>query len=152
MSSAYDADGKPFTPTPMLPLTDEEREAIDKAIQGIPARMRRKAIIFERPRFMDKEPEPLAKLDELIVEILTGLKKEVPADVAEKLFDRVMTVSVIKQYDDEDGSVGIFCYRFMDTMQCMVAIKEKFRGVKRTSIYDKKQATEQLELRGLLRR
>jgi len=151
VSGAYDTDGKPYTPNPSLPLTDDELAAIDGAIEGIPARMRRQAIMFDRPRLMEKEPGQLAKLDKLIVDILKELKPKVPEDVAEKLFDRVMKTSVIEKYDDEQGSVGIFCYRLMDTMQCMVAIKEKFRGKKSTSMYDKKHATEQLKLRGLLR-
>ena len=142
-SGAYNTDGSPYTPTPSLPLTDDERDAIDAAIQSIPSRVRRKAILFERPRFMENEPEQLTKLDGLIVEILKELKPKVPEDVAEKLFDRVMTISVLKD--------GIFAYRMADTMECMVAIKEKYRGVKRTSRYDKKHATEQLRTRGLLR-
>ncbi len=151
-SGAYNPDGSPHTPTPSLPLTDDEKAAIDDAIRSVPERMRRKAIIFDRPRLMENEPEQLAKLDELIVDILKGLKVKVPEDVAEKLFDRVMTISVLNQYEDEQGDVGIFCYRLFDTMECMVAIKEKYRGVKRTTKYDKKHATEQLRVRGLLRR
>ena len=143
---------KSFTPTPSLPLADGEGAAIDGVLQSIPSRMRRKAIVFSRPRFMEKEPEPLAKLDELIVEILTELKPKVPEDVAEKLYDRMSEMDVVEPFEDEEGSIAIMCYRFMDTMQCMVAIKEKYRGQKRTSKYAKKYATEQLRARGLLRR
>jgi hypothetical protein len=148
---AYNSDGTPFIPTPSLALTDDERASIDEAIKSVPVRMRRMAIIFERPRFMDKEPEPLRKLDGLIVEVLTELKRSIPADVAEKLFDRMMMSSVTDQYEDEQGSIGIMCFRLFDSMQCMVAIKERYRGQKRSSMYDKQYATEQLRLRGLLK-
>ena len=144
-------EGSSHTPTPSLPLTDDERTAIDRVIQSIPERMRRKAILFERPRFMDREPHPLAQLDELIVDILKELKAKVPEDVAEKFFDRVTTTSVSDQHEDEQGNLGILCYRLFDTLECMVTIKEKYRGVKRTTKYDKKHATEQLRARGLLR-
>ena len=142
---------EPHTPTPPLPTTEDERAAIDEIIQDVPARMRRHAIAFDRVRSMSKAPEHLAKLDKLIVDILKELKPKVPDDVAEKLFDRVMTLSVVEEYDDKQGSIGILGYRLMDSMQCMVAIKGKFRGRECKSIYDKKHATEQLKLRGLLR-
>lgn len=150
-SGAGNPDGSRYTLAPSLPLTDDERAAIDDEIQGIPERMRRRAIIFERPRFMEEQPHSLAQLDELILEILTRLKPKVPEDVAEKFFDRVMTGSVLDQHEDDQGNIGILCYRLLDTLECMVTIKEKYRGVRRTTKYDKKHATEQLRARGLLR-
>ena len=140
-----------YTPSPPLPLAEGEAEAIDKVISEVPAAMRRHAILFVSPRSMEDEPEPLSRLDKVIVALLSSLKKDIPEDVAEKLFDRMMTHSVTEQYDDAHGSIGIMCYRLFDSMQCMVAIKEKFRGKKSRSTYSKSHATDQLKVRGLLR-
>lgn len=139
------------TPNPPLPLTEAEASVIDSAIADIPAAMRRHAVLFVSPRKMEDEPEPLSRLDKVIVALLSSLKKDIPEDVAEKLFDRMMTHSVTEQYEDAHGSIGIMCYRLFDSMQCMVAIKEKFRGKKSRSTYSKSHATDQLKMRGLLR-
>lgn len=139
------------TPNPPLPLTDSEAEAIDGVISEIPAIMRRHAVSFISPRKMEDEPEQLSRMDKVIVMILSKLKEDVPEDVAEKFFDRMMTQSVAEQYEDAHGSIGIMCHRLFDSMQCMVAIKEKFRGKKSRSMYGKSYATDQLKVRGLLR-
>jgi hypothetical protein len=140
-----------YTPSPPLPLTESEAAAIDSAIADIPAAMRRHAVLFVSPREMEDEPGPLGRLDKVIVALLSSLKKDIPEDVAEKLFERMMTHSVTEQHEDAHGSIGIMCYRLFDSMQCMVAIKEKFRGKKSRSIYGKSHATDQLKVRGLLR-
>ena len=134
-----------------LPLADGEAAAIDKMISEVPAAMRRHAVLFASPRRMNDEPKTLGRLDKLIVAMLSALKKDVPNDVAEKLFDRMMTHSVAGQDGDPHNDVGVMCYRLFDSMQCMVAIKGKFRGKESRSTYSKSYATEQLRVRGLLR-
>jgi hypothetical protein len=140
-----------YTPSPPLPLAEGEAAAIDKVISEVPAAMRRHAILFVSPRNMEDEPDTLGRLDKLIVAMLSALKKDVPEDVAEKLFDRMRAYSRAKQREDQKNDVGVMCYRLFDSMQCMVAIKEKFRGKKSRSTYSKSHATDQLKVRGLLR-
>jgi hypothetical protein len=71
-----------YTPSPPLPLAEGEAEAIDKVISEVPAAMRRHAILFVSPRNMEDEPDTLGRLDNLFVEMLRALKKDVPEDVA----------------------------------------------------------------------
>jgi len=102
---------------------------------------------------LNDEKEPCRAIDALIAETLTSLKKDVPKEPAEKLFDRLGTVSMQCKDEDESWVMGCIFIRFMDTMNYMVSFKGKFRGRERKHVqHTKKEALDALRERGLTRK
>lgn len=143
----------PPPPTPPLPLTAKEEKAIDDAIDIMAKLFKRRRIEVERARFVNKEKKPCKAIDKLLAETLLDLKRDVPEEPAEKLFDRLSTVSLNCEDEDRALVLGTIFIRFMDTMEYMVSFKGKFRGrARERSKYTKKEALEALRKRGLTRK
>lgn len=143
----------PPPPTPSLPLTEDETKAVDDAITIMVKLYRRRKIEVERPRFLNKEEKACKEIDKLIAETLRALKKDVKVEPAEKLFDRLATVSMACRDEDESWVMGCLFIRFMDTMEYMVSFKKKYRGREREHVkYTKKEALAALQRRGLTRK
>jgi hypothetical protein len=125
-------------PTPALPITDDERNAIDNAIAGMALVGRGRGVYHERPRPSEilMNEELCKATDKLIAEVLTSVRKVVPEDTAEKFFERMSKVAVI-------------FFRLLDTMRFLVAYRGKFRGKARTSSMSKDDALAELKVRGL---
>ena len=134
-------------------LSTDEMAAIDEVIATVPARVRRLALRIEDPRNMNmRHNQENAKLDKLVLEVLTELKRKIPTEPAEKFYGRLVSRVTVESIDDAQGSLGIFSYRFMDSFDCMVAIKGTYRGEPRKSRYDRDYAARELRLRGILKK
>lgn len=138
-------------PTPPLPVTVIEEKMLDVAIRQMASRFRREGIVVDRPRFVNKEPEACAAIDKIVAEGLWGLRKNVTEDPAEKLFERLGTLSV--DWGDDTLAVGVIFIRYWDTFEAMVSYKGKYRGKDRPRCkHTKEEALEILRQRGLTRR
>jgi hypothetical protein len=113
---------------------------------------RRREITCVSLRQVHNDAELCKRTDELIAETLTSLKKGVPDDAAEKLFERLSRVVDGWADRDEQTTLGVVFIRYMDTMRFFVAYKQKFRGVVRESSISKSEAHAELKLRGLTKR
>jgi hypothetical protein len=134
-------------------LTEEEEKAVDGAIEIMVRLFRRRRITVKRPRYLNDEKEACKAIDKLLAETLTNLKREVPVEPAEKLFDRLGKISMDCKDDDEAWTMGCIFIRFMDTMNYMVSFKRKYRGRERKHVqYTKKEALDALRERGLTRK
>jgi hypothetical protein len=131
----------------------DEAAAIDEVISTIPARVRRLALQIEDPRSMNtRHNQEIDKLDKFVLEVLTELKRKIPTDPAEKFYRRLVGRVTAGDIDDAQGSLGVFSYRFMDSFDCMLAIKGTYRGEPRKSRYDQDYAAHELRLRGILKK
>lgn len=137
-------------PTPSLPLTDEERMAIDAAIEQW-AKLGKRRGVFSDKRYREiREDQDLnKKADEMIADGLISIKTKVKEDTAEKLFDRL--AKVVDDWTDKDQqmTLAIIFFRYMDTMRYFMAYRGKYRGKERKSSLTKQEALAELKARGL---
>jgi hypothetical protein len=138
-------------PTPALPITDDERNAIDNAIAGMALVGRGRGVYHERPRPSEilMNEELCKATDKLIAEVLTSVRKVVPEDTAEKFFERMSKVVDDWKDYDEQMTLAVIFFRLLDTMRFLVAYRGKFRGKARTSSMSKDDALAELKVRGL---
>lgn len=144
-------EGEEFQPTPSLPITDEERDAIDAAIKDWATLGKRRGVFADKLRYSEivTNDELCKKADELIVEGLTAVKAKVKEDTAEKFFDRL--VKVVDDWKDQDQQtvLAIVFFRFMNTMRYFMAYRGKYRGKELKSSLTKQDALAELKARGL---
>jgi hypothetical protein len=143
---------KEHVPLPPLPVTEKELAAMDSIIAKMAKVGCERGIWAETLRGIRENHELLSKTDELISEALTGLKKDVKDDAAEKFFERLSKVVDNWSDPDEQMTLGVVFIRLMDTMIYFVAYKQKFRGVERKSSITKAEALAVLKERGLTRK
>jgi len=142
----------PPPPTPPLPVSDEEVEALDRAIASMAVVSRRRGINTDKPRRLNEDAGLCKKIDEIIVESLVSLRGQVSEDSAEKLFDRMSKVVDDWENESERWSLGLVFIRFMDTMEYLVSYRGKYRGKERRTKYTKKEGHRGLKERGLTRK
>jgi hypothetical protein len=142
---------EPARPPP-LPITDKEMTAIDEAIALIASTGKARGVFCETLRQLREDMSLCRRVDEFLAESLTALRKGVPDDTAEKLFERLSKVADDWKDRDEQMVLGAVFIRFMDTMTYFIAYKQKFRGVARTSSISKADALAVLKERGLTKR
>ena len=138
-------------PTPPLPISDDERNAIDSAIAGIALVGKGRGVYHDRPRPSEilANDELCRSTDRLIAEVLTSVKKAVPDDTAEKFYERMAKVVDDWKDRDEQMTLAVVFFRLMDTMRFLIAYRGKFRGKARTSSMSKEEALAELKVRGL---
>jgi len=138
-------------PTPSLPITDEERVALDETILQWATLGKRRGVFSEsiRYRVIISNEELCKKADELIAEGLTSVKSKVKEDTAEKLFDHLAKVVDGWKDRDQQTTLAIIFFRYMDTMRYFMAYRGKYRGKERKSSLTKQEAVAELKARGL---
>jgi hypothetical protein len=142
---------KNYVPLLPIPITESEGKVIDASVASMVKRFQHDGIKVERPRFVCQEEAPCKALDEIIASTLWALRHEVPHETAEKLLQRLGSIS--PESDEDALAVGVFFIRFMDTMEAMVSYKRRYRGRPRERCkYTKDEALEILRQRGLTRR
>jgi hypothetical protein len=143
-----------YVPVPPLPLTEAELKNIDEAIAQMVKIGRRRSITAARLRYslIMEDVDLCKRTDELIAETLTALKRIVPDDTGEKLFERISKVVDGWADVDEQNTLAIIFYRLMDSMRFMVAYRGKFRGKERKSSMSKSEALAELKERGIGKR
>lgn len=137
---------------PPLPVSDIEMRSLDSAISQMARLGKRRGVTCVKLREVRDDAELCRRTDELIAETLTSLKKDVPDDAAEKLFERLAKVVDGWTDADEQMTLGVVFIRYMDTMTYFIAYKQKFRGVARESSISKSDALAELKIRGLTKR
>lgn len=142
---------EPVRPPP-LPVSENELAAIDEVITHVAKIGKERGVTCETLRQVHENAGLCRRADELIAETLTSLRKGVPDDTAEKFFERLTKVVDDWRDRDEQMTLGVVFIRFMDTMTYMIAYKQKFRGVARTSSISKADALAVLKERGLTKR
>jgi hypothetical protein len=138
-------------PTPSLPVTDTERDAIDSAIAGMALVGKGRGVYHARPRPSEilGNEDLCQATDKLIAEVLTSVRKAVPEDTAEKFYERMAKVVDDWKDHDEQMTLAVVFFRLMDTMRFLIAYRGKFRGKARTSSMSKDEALAELKVRGL---
>ena len=139
-------------PPPPLAVSDVELKAMDDSILHMAKIGRRRGVTSTSLSLMRDNSELCQKTDELIAETLISLKRNVPVDAAEKLFERISKVLDGWPDKDEQTTLGVVFIRYMDTMTYFVAYKRKFRGIDRESSISKVDALGELKARGLTKR
>lgn len=136
---------------PPLPVTAAEEELLDSSIRSMAARFHQEGVKVERPRFVCRNEAACVAIDKIVADEMWSLRKMVPEDTAEKLFERIGKVSL--DWGDDTLAVGAILIRYWDTMEAMVSFKRKFRGKYREHCkHTKEEALEILRQRGLTRR
>jgi len=135
-----------------LPLQSGEAEELDAAISQIAKLGKRRGISSASMRLAMDDLALCERIDVLLSETLVSLRKAVPDDTAEKLFDRLSRVLDTWENKDEQDVLGIVFIRFSGTMLYMVAYKQKFRGSTMYSSISKTDALAELKIRGLTKR
>ena len=152
MEESKTEEVREIAPTPSLPLTDDERAAIDAAIEQW-AKLGKRRGVFSDKRYREiREDQDLNKrADEMIADGLVSIKTKVKEDTAEKLFDRL--AKVVDDWTDKDQqmTLAIIFFRYMDTMRYFMAYRGKYRGKERKSSLTKQEALAELKARGLTR-
>ena len=141
-------------PTPSLPISDDERNAIDNAIAGMGLVGKGRGVYHDRPRPSEilANEELCKSTDKLIAEVLTSIRKSVPEDTAEKFFERMAKVVDDWKDREEQLTLAVIFFRLMDTMRFLIAYRGKFRGKARSSSMSKDEALAELKVRGLTKR
>lgn len=142
---------EPARPPP-LPVTEKELAALDESIALMAKTGREHGVQCESMRQLREDTSLCRKIDEFLADALIALRKGVPEDTAEKLFERLSKVVDDWKDRDEQMVLGAVFVRFMDTMTYFIAYKQKFRGVARTSSISKADALAVLKERGLTKR
>lgn len=138
-------------PTPSLPITDSERAAIDAAIEQWAKLGKRRGVFSESTRYREiiADQDLCKRADELIAEGLVSIKTKVKEDTAEKMFDRLAKIVDDWKDRDEQTTLAIVFFRYMDTMRFFMAYRGKYRGRERKSSLTKQEALAELKARGL---
>lgn len=142
---------EPVRPPP-LPVSEKELKAIDEAIALMAKAGKDRGVTCESLRQLREDSALCRRVDEYLAESMIALRKGVPDDTAEKLFERLSKVVDDWQDRAEQMILGAIFIRFMDTMTYFIAYKQKFRGVARTSSISKADALAVLKERGLTKR
>lgn len=143
-----------IAPTPPLPVSEAELKHIDEAIAQMVKIGRRRSITTPRlrPSFIMEDVDLCKRTDEVIAEGLTSLKRLVPDDTGEKLFERIAKVVDGWTDHDEQTTLAVIFFRLMDSMRFMIAYRGKFRGKERKSSLSKSDALAELKQRGIGKR
>lgn len=143
-----------YVPVPPLPVSEAELKYIDDAIAHMVKVGRRQSITAPRIRYqvIMSDADLLKRTDELLAETLTSLKRQVPDDTGEKLFERITKVVDGWADHDEQNTLAVIFYRLMDSMRFMIAYRGKYRGIERKSSMTKSEALAELKLRGIGKR
>lgn len=135
-----------------LPITEQECKHIDEAINFMVLNIDRLNLEIDEPIWnrLQYNADACAKVDALIAPAFANLRAKKIDDFAEKLLDRLTYRSIVM--DEHSRSLGILGTRVLDDMECIVALKGKYRGKPCTSsVYNKTTANENLRKRGLLK-
>lgn len=154
MAEGDQAEVDGHVPLPSLHVPERELKLIDEAILQMVKIGRRNSVTADRlrPSLIMADVELCKRTDDVIAEALISLKRTVPDDTGEKLFERISRVVDDWRDRDEQTTLAVIFFRFMDSMRYMIAFRGKFRGKPRKSSVSKDEALAELKLRGIGKR
>lgn len=137
------------TSPPRYAITDEEKIAFESEYERIGIETAREEISVRSPQWFHLafNKDACSKIDPIISKCFDRLRAKKIDDFAEKFLD----YAVSQDNSSDNGNLALACVRLLDTVECIIALKGKFRGRSCSTKYTRQAAMDELRARKLMK-